>query len=88
MTRRIFRFVPYTIRQDTTAEPTYEAVCVSGDENECGEKSGAWLTPHPVEVWMREHARDTGHTRYCRCFQDYAEVATQLPTGNQDAPVR
>ncbi|MEU7150706.1 hypothetical protein AB0B15_22110 [Streptomyces sp. NPDC045456] len=81
MSRHIFRYVPFTIRQDPTAEPTYEAVCVSGEEKECGEKSDEWLTPHPVEVWMREHSKETGHRRYRRNFQDYAAVEAELPAG-------
>ncbi|MFH8403574.1 hypothetical protein ACH4FX_02205 [Streptomyces sp. NPDC018019] len=80
MIRRVFRFVPFTITQDASAEPTYEAVCVSGEEKECGAASDEWLTPHPVEVWMREHTKDTGHRRYRRNFQDYAEVEAQPPT--------
>ncbi|MCX4907308.1 hypothetical protein [Streptomyces sp. NBC_00878] len=36
MTRRTFRYVPFTIVQDTTAEPEYGARCVAGDESECG----------------------------------------------------
>ncbi|MEU6993588.1 hypothetical protein ABZ953_23405 [Streptomyces sp. NPDC046465] len=74
MTRTVFRFVPFTITQDTTAEPTYEAVCVSGDGKECGERSDEWITPHPVEVWMRDHMKITGHARYRRTFVDYADV--------------
>ncbi len=31
MPRRTFRYVPFTITQDRTAEPEYEARCVSGD---------------------------------------------------------
>ncbi|GAA3191188.1 MULTISPECIES: hypothetical protein [Streptomyces] len=74
MTRTAYRFVPFTIKQDLAAEPTYSAFCVSGDEKECEQSSDEWLTPHPVEVWMREHTRETGHSRYRREFVDYAEV--------------
>ncbi|MFK8850197.1 hypothetical protein [Streptomyces sp. Ac-502] len=77
MRRRTLRFVPFRIEQDRTAEPTYEAVCVSGDDKECGQSSDEWITPHPVEVWMREHSRDTGHTRFRRAFVDYADVSRQ-----------
>ncbi|MFF2927231.1 hypothetical protein ACFVTP_33305 [Streptomyces celluloflavus] len=75
MTRSVMRFVPYKTAQDVTAAPTYEAVCVSGDVEDCGEESGQWLTPHPVEVWMRAHRADTGHGRFRRAFVDYAEVS-------------
>ncbi|MEU7224491.1 hypothetical protein [Streptomyces chrestomyceticus] len=88
MSRRIFRYVPFTITQDPTAEPTYEAECVSGEEKECGEKSDEWLTPHPVEVWMREHTKNTGHRRFRRSFQDYAQMEAQLPTGTVKASVQ
>lgn len=71
----MLRFVPFRIGQDRTAEPVYEAVRVSGDDKECGQSSDEWITPHPVEVWMREHSRDTGHTRFRRAFVDCADVS-------------
>lgn len=74
MTRSVMRYVPFTIRQDPTALPGYEAECVSGEESDCGAKSGEWGTPAPVENWVMAHTRDTGHTRYRRWFVDYAEV--------------
>ena len=72
MTRTAFRFVPFTIVQDPDTEPTYRAWCVSGDEEECGQDSGEWITPHPVEVWMDAHVRRTGHLNYRRAFYDNA----------------
>ncbi|WP_406286538.1 hypothetical protein [Streptomyces sp. NBC_00209] len=72
MTRRVFRYVPFTIEQDGTAEPEYEARCVSGDETECGARSGTWTGPEPVEEWQRRHTQETGHRRYRRNFGDYA----------------
>jgi hypothetical protein len=75
MTRPVMRFLPYRIEQDVAAAPLYEAVCVCGDSEDCGEESGQWLTPHPVEVWMRAHRGDTGHRRFRRAFVDYADVS-------------
>ncbi|WP_018383530.1 DUF7848 domain-containing protein [Wenjunlia vitaminophila] len=72
MTRRVFRYVPFTIEQDQTAEPEYEARCVSGDDAECGARSGTHGRPEGVEEWQRKHTQDTGHRRYRRNFGDYA----------------
>ncbi|RPE41706.1 hypothetical protein EDD90_4797 [Streptomyces sp. Ag109_O5-1] len=70
--RRTFRFVPYLITQDDTAEPEYEAYCVSGEEADCGAASGPCASPAAVEEWQRGHTRDTRHVRYRRSFTDYA----------------
>lgn len=76
-TRRVFRYVPYVIAQDTTAEPEYEARCVSGDERECGAESGVRSHPGDVEEWQRKHTQETGHLRYRRAFGDYAVFEAQ-----------
>ncbi|MFD4522722.1 hypothetical protein ACFWP7_02030 [Streptomyces sp. NPDC058470] len=70
--RRIFRYVPYSIVQDATAEPEYEARCVSGDEADCGAASGPCRGPAEVEEWQRRHTQQTRHSRYRRNFADYA----------------
>ena len=70
--RRVFRYVPYVIAQDATAEPEYEARCVSGDEAECGAESGVRSDPAAVEEWQRKHTQETRHPRYRRCFGDYS----------------
>jgi hypothetical protein len=72
VTRRVFRYVPFTVEQDATAEPEYEARCVSGDETECGAQSGTYNDAGPVEEWQRRHSQVTGHRRYRRKFGDYA----------------
>jgi hypothetical protein len=89
MTRRIFRYVPFTIVQDATAEPEYAARCVSGDESECGAESGVWPHPAEVEEWQRKHTQETRHTRYRRNFADYAvmEPPDGLPAGLEPARV-
>lgn len=70
--RRVFRYVPFTIVQDPTAEPEYAARCVSGEEADCGAESGAWCHPAGVEDWQRRHTQETRHLRYRRTFGDYA----------------
>ncbi|MGW1717230.1 DUF7848 domain-containing protein [Streptomyces sp. NPDC002156] len=82
MTRRIFRYVPYTIVQDQTAEPEYAARCVSGDERDCGAESGVRHDPADVEEWQRKHMQDTRHSRYRRTFADYAVM--EPPGGGED----
>ncbi|WP_246203651.1 hypothetical protein [Streptomyces tailanensis] len=71
-TRRVFRYVPYVIAQDQSAEPEYEARCVSGDETECGAESGVRHDPAAVEEWQRWHTQETRHFRYRRSFGDYS----------------
>lgn len=75
--RRIFRYVPYSIVQDGSAEPEYEARCVSGDEDDCGAVSGRHPDPAKVEEWQRRHTQETRHTRYRRCFADYSLLEPQ-----------
>jgi hypothetical protein len=75
--RRLFRYVPYSIVQDPSAQPEYEAYCVSGDETECGAASGPCPHPADVEEWQRKHAQETRHLRYRRSFADYAVLERQ-----------
>ncbi|SDN10274.1 hypothetical protein SAMN04487981_103574 [Streptomyces sp. cf386] len=75
--RRIFRFVPYSIVQDASVLPEYEASCVSGDEADCGAASGPCGHPTEVEGWRRRHTQETRHTRYRRSFLDYAVLERQ-----------
>ncbi|MFD5948912.1 hypothetical protein ACFWAZ_21990 [Streptomyces collinus] len=77
--RRIFRYVPYTIVQDASALPEYEAYCVSGEERDCGAGSGRCQGPGEVEEWQRRHTQETRHLRYRRSFADYA-VLQQVTT--------
>ena len=73
MSRAVYRFVDYVTRQDPTGELSWSAVCVSGDEADCGESSGEADEETAVK-WMAEHTRDTGHKHYRRTFVDYATV--------------
>ncbi|MGW4912497.1 DUF7848 domain-containing protein [Streptomyces sp. NPDC004270] len=82
--RRIFRFVPYLITQDDTAEPEYEAYCVSGEERDCGAASGPCGSPEAVEEWQRTHTQDTRHHRYRRSFTDYAVLEPQAAHSPQN----
>jgi hypothetical protein len=75
--RRIFRYVPYSIVQDASAQPEYEAYCVSGEETDCGAGSGPCQTPAEVEEWQRRHTQETRHLRYRRSFADYAVLERQ-----------
>ncbi|MFG3661238.1 hypothetical protein [Streptomyces sp. NPDC047706] len=78
--RRLFRYVPYSIVQDPSAQPEYEAYCVSGDEADCGARSGPRRHPEDVEEWQRKHTQETRHTRYRRSFADYAVLERQYST--------
>ncbi|MFB7651923.1 MULTISPECIES: hypothetical protein [unclassified Streptomyces] len=69
---RVFRYVPFAIVQDSSALPEYQAYCVSGDDTDCGATSGPCPAPTDVEEWQRTHTQQTRHTRYRRCFADYA----------------
>jgi hypothetical protein len=85
-TRRIFRYVPYVIVQDPCAAPEYEAVCVSGDEADCGAASGTRHDPADVEEWQRLHTQETRHFRYRRCFADYAVLERAEPASPSALP--
>ncbi|WP_349239952.1 hypothetical protein [Streptomyces sp. CC219B] len=76
--RRLFRYVPYSIVQDASAQPEYQAYCVSGDEHDCGATSGPCTDPTDVEEWQRRHTQETRHTRYRRSFADYAVLEGQV----------
>ncbi|MGR6971406.1 DUF7848 domain-containing protein [Streptomyces cynarae] len=71
-TTRSFRFRNYEIRPDTTAETTYAAECVTGDEADCGAQSGEEIDPRQVDRWIAEHVRDTTHGRFRRTTTTYA----------------
>jgi hypothetical protein len=75
--RRVFRYVPYTIVQDASALPEYQAYCVSGEDADCGASSGPCAAPGEVEEWQRRHTQETRHLRYRRSFADYAVLERQ-----------
>jgi hypothetical protein len=72
--RKLYRFVPYTARRDDTAEVAFTAVCVTGEDEDCGAASGNLGDEDAVTKWMAEHFRDTEHPRFQRTASDYALV--------------
>ncbi len=86
MTTRTFRFRQFEVFQeagtpgqsgvtvDESAEAEFEAVCVSGDEEDCGEASGPLADAERLDTWMAEHTRDSGHQRFRRAYCEYATV--------------
>ncbi|MFE9169464.1 DUF5753 domain-containing protein [Streptomyces kebangsaanensis] len=57
-----YRFRDYkvtSVTADQTAEPSYEAECVTGDDADCGAASGVLFTSDDVTRWMVCHTRDT-----------------------------
>lgn len=80
---RVFRFVPYTITQDSTVWPLYAAECVSRDDTTCGATSGGRSHPADVDEWIRRHAQGFGHMSYRRTFTDFACLVPpdDLPPG-------
>ena len=86
MTTRIFRFRQFEISSeagasgqsgvtaDELAVPEFEAVCVSGEEADCGEGSGTVPDADALVRWMVEHTRDTDHRRFRRTYGEYAIV--------------
>lgn len=80
---RTFRYVPYSFAQDQSAEPEYDALCVSGDDDECGEYSGVHPDPDGVQAWQVQHFRETGHKRFRRNFGDYCELTPEDADGHR-----
>lgn len=64
----IKRFREYKVRAvaDPQALPVFTAVCVTGDESDCGAASGDLFDPDQLVHWIAEHFRDTGHTQFER----------------------
>ncbi|MFI6084709.1 hypothetical protein ACIBBB_27685 [Streptomyces sp. NPDC051217] len=61
-----YRFREYhvTIVADSLALPTYQAVCVTGEDSNCGATSGALLAPDELTHWIAEHCAQSGHELY------------------------
>lgn len=64
----VMRFREYKVRAviDPQALPTFTAVCVTGEDTDCGATSGDVLDPDTLVQWIAVHFRDTGHTRFER----------------------
>ncbi|MEU7153834.1 hypothetical protein AB0B15_38340 [Streptomyces sp. NPDC045456] len=69
-----YRFRNYTITADKAMLPRYQAVCVTGDDADCGADSGSQPSPADVERWIAEHTRDTGHDLYRRAPWEYVRA--------------
>lgn len=51
------------------ALPTFEAVCVTGGDHDCGATSSAVHTEGEVTHWIAEHRAQTGHDFYHRTIR-------------------
>ncbi|WP_405593146.1 hypothetical protein [Streptomyces sp. NBC_01092] len=64
----------YKINRDPIGEVTWAAVCVSGEEEECGASSGDLGAEKAANLWMAVHRAGTGHNRFKRSVTDYVLV--------------
>lgn len=64
----IMRFREYQVRAvaDPQALPTFTAVCVTGEDADCGAESGDMHDPDALVHWIAGHFRDTGHAHFER----------------------
>lgn len=49
---------------DPLALPAFTAICVTGEERNCGSTSGTLRTPDALTRWIAEHCAQTGHEHY------------------------
>ena len=63
-----YRFREYTVTTvpDLMALPTFEAVCVTGEDQDCGAASSQLHTPEELTRWIAAHCAQTSHTTYER----------------------
>ncbi|CAL9325065.1 hypothetical protein [Streptomyces sp. SudanB91_2054] len=61
-----YRFREYhvTTVPDPLALPTFEAVCVTGEEHNCGATSGTLHTSDELTRWIAGHCAQSGHQLY------------------------
>ncbi|KJK58198.1 DUF7848 domain-containing protein [Saccharothrix sp. ST-888] len=61
-----YRFREYHVTTviDPLAVPTFEAVCVTGEEQDCGAASGELHSPEELTRWIAGHCAQTGHQSY------------------------
>ncbi|MFF2960597.1 hypothetical protein ACFVT1_17165 [Streptomyces sp. NPDC057963] len=66
ITRGRYRYREYhvTTVPDPLALPAYTALCVTGEERNCGAESGTLHTPDELTRWIAEHCAATGHQDY------------------------
>ncbi|MCX5426092.1 hypothetical protein [Streptomyces sp. NBC_00078] len=72
--RAAYRFRAYNFTADQSTLPTYQAVCVTGDDADCGADSGPQESEENLNRWMAEHSRDTAHATFRRAQWSYVEV--------------
>jgi hypothetical protein len=63
-TRYRFREYNVTTDPDPLALPTFEAFCVTGEEQDCAAASGELHTPDELTRWIAGHCAQTGHQSY------------------------
>ncbi|MFF1380188.1 hypothetical protein [Streptomyces sp. NPDC058308] len=68
-----YRFREYhvTTVPDSLALPAFTALCVTGEEHNCGAESGTLHTPDDLTRWIAEHCAATGH-------QDYEQIVRAI----------
>ncbi|WP_240136999.1 DUF7848 domain-containing protein [Streptomyces sp. MUM 178J] len=66
--RRRYRFRQYHVTAvvDPMTLPTVEAVCVTGEDHDCGATSGAVHAEDELIRWIADHCARTGHVFYRR----------------------
>ncbi|MEU6404624.1 hypothetical protein [Streptomyces sp. NPDC046985] len=64
--RGCYRFREYhmTTVPDSLALPTFEAVCVTGEEHHCGATSGTLHTSDELTRWITGHCAQSSHELY------------------------
>ncbi|ELS53632.1 DUF7848 domain-containing protein [Streptomyces viridochromogenes] len=64
--RRRYRFREYhmTAVVDPMSLPIFEAVCVTGEDHDCGVTSGELHAEEELTRWIAEHCAETGHDFY------------------------
>ncbi|MEV5509530.1 hypothetical protein [Streptomyces orinoci] len=67
-----YRFRDYTVRAeaDPLTLPTFTAVCVTGDERDCGATSGDVHSPDELVRWIAAHCAQTRHGLYERTTRE------------------
>ncbi|MEU4119823.1 hypothetical protein AB0F71_35655 [Kitasatospora sp. NPDC028055] len=63
-TRYRFRDYHVTTVTDPMALPTFEAICVTGEGQDCAAASGELHTPEELTRWIAGHCAQTGHQSY------------------------
>ncbi|MEU1123704.1 hypothetical protein ABZ371_08990 [Streptomyces sp. NPDC005899] len=61
-----YRFREYrvTTAPDSLALPVFAAVCITGEEHDCGATSGTFHEPDELTRWIAGHCAATGHELY------------------------